>query len=82
MANHHVCLVDNYFDQSSASQECLLWKTDNISSQLVFSPIETIVYSKLLVCIQMGKYFHEDRVFMIVFLHYAYKIDLPFYVCA
>ena len=82
MANHCVHLVNDCFDQSSSSQECLLQKTNNVSSQLVLSPNETITHSKSLVCIQMGKYFREDRVLTIVFLHYACEIHLSFYTCA
>ena len=82
MANHCVHLVNDYFDQSSASQECLPWKANNILSHLVFSPNETITHSKSLVCIQVCKYLREDRVFMIVFSQYACEIHLLFYMCA
>ena len=78
MANCRVHLVDDYFDQSSASQECLPRKTNDILSQLVFSPNETIAHSESLVCIWKGKYFQEDRVFTIVFSDYACKVHLPF----
>ena len=81
MANHCVCLVDDYFDQSSASQECLSWKANNVSSHLVFSPNETITHTKSLVCIRVYQYLHEDRVFVIVFSHYAHEIHLPLYMC-
>ena len=76
MANRRVHLVDNYFDQSSASQECLLWKANNVSSHLVFSPNETIMHTKSLVCVLVYQYLCEDRVFVIVFSHYACEIHL------
>ena len=76
MADRHVRLVDNYFDQSSASQECLPWKANNVSSHLVFSPNETIMHTKSLVCIQVYQYLREDPVFAIVFSHYVREIHL------
>ena len=82
MADRCVRLVDNYLDQSSASQECLLWKANNISSHFVFSPNETITHTKSLVCVRVYQYLREDRVFAIVFSHYARKIHLSLYVCA
>ena len=81
MADCCVRLVNNYFDQPSASQECLPWKANNVSSHLVFSPNETITHTKLLVCVQVYQYLREDRVFAIVFSHYACEIHLPLYVC-
>ena len=81
MADCRVCLVNNYFDQSSASQECLPWKANNILPHLVFSPNETIMHTKSLVCVQVYQYLREDRVFAIVFSHYAREIHLLLYVC-
>ena len=82
MADCCVRLVDDYFDQPSASQECLPWKANYISSHLVFSPNETITHTKSLVCVWVYQYFCEDRVFTIVFLHYVCEIHLLLYVCA
>ena len=81
MADCRVRLVDNYFDQPSASQECLLWKANNVSSHLVFSPNETITHTKSLVCVRVYQYFRKDPVFVIVFSHYAHEIHLPLYMC-
>ena len=80
MANPHVCLVNDYFNQSSPPQECLLRKTDNIVFHLVFSPNKTILHSKLLVCIWVGEYLCNNRVYVIVSSHEACEVHLLFYM--